>query len=252
MATNGRRIYSGFYKRFDGEIIYVVTTATDENTGEAIIVYTSPKLAFDHKYYTSTKKSFCENIIVNGKEQPKYRRQTQMKLSDDVIEELKDIGFRGPIRKVSEDYSPPAKIRYYQSSHSYYDYARNLCKNYKEDFDLIKLCIAEKRYIGINKNDFAKAYEDVVFVRNALKNVLSEYREFFEERFVKKISIRGYAEKYGINRGSVEHIQRKLIQSLSELLCKSDETDGKKRLFIRTEPDEDEPDINIKEWLELL
>ena len=254
MAHN-RRVYAGFYKRYDGEFIYVITTATDADSGEETVVYTTPSLVHKHKYFTTSKSSFCENVLFEGKERPKYRRQTQTKPSYDVVATVKAVGFRGPIRKADSDYSPPAEERFYQTSQTYYDYAKDLCKHYKEDFDLIRLCITEKRYIGIGKKEFSKAYEDVMFVRNSLKTALRDYKEFFDERYVHGLSVRKYADKYGLNRGSVENTQRKLFVALSALLQKRDETDGKIRIQpeYETEIDEEEEDtgIEIADWVKL-
>ena len=83
--NHNRRIYAGFYKRYDGEFIYVITTATDVDSGEETVVYTTPSLVHKHQYFTTTKSSFCENIVFKGKERPKYRRQTQTKAPYDVI-----------------------------------------------------------------------------------------------------------------------------------------------------------------------
>lgn len=228
--NHSRRIYSGFYKRYDGELVYVITTARDGDTGEPTVIYTPHTLVHKNKYYTVSKKSFCENVIIDGEERPKYNRQTQMMASPDLVDELESIKLRGPIRRSNSDYSPPAKLRNYQDSSSYYEYARDICKHYKEDFELVRLCITAKKYIGISKDNFAKAYEDVMLVRNSLKTVLKEYGDFFQERFIQNISVRKYAEKHDMNRGSVEHIQHKFFRALSDILYKRDDSESKCRL----------------------
>ncbi len=35
-----KRIYAGYYKRYDGTVIYVVTTARDADTGEETVIWT--------------------------------------------------------------------------------------------------------------------------------------------------------------------------------------------------------------------
>lgn len=37
-ATAGRRICAGYYRRYDGKVVYVVSLATDANTGEETVV----------------------------------------------------------------------------------------------------------------------------------------------------------------------------------------------------------------------
>lgn len=231
-----RRIYSGFYKRYDGEIIYVISTAKDGDTGESTVIYTPYSLMHDNKFFTVSKDSFCSSVIVDGNEVLKYQRQTQMKSSTKLIEDLKEKGLRGPIRRSSADHYMPSsdEFRFYQDSPSYYEYAKDLCKHYAEDLDLVRLCAKEKKYIGISKKDFDKVYEDVIFLRDSLKTVLKKYRGFFNEHYVQKISIRQYAAAHNMNRGSVEYTQRKLLSELSVLLSKRDEADGKSRLHQNT------------------
>ena len=48
------------------------------------------------KYYTSSKKSFCAFVEVNGERKAKYKRLLNMKISGEVIERLEEEGFRGP------------------------------------------------------------------------------------------------------------------------------------------------------------
>ena len=37
-----RRIYAGYYRRYDGKMIYVVTMAKDANTDEEVVIWTQP------------------------------------------------------------------------------------------------------------------------------------------------------------------------------------------------------------------
>ncbi len=55
----------------------------------------------------------------------------------------------------------------------------------------------------------------------------SEYRDFFNERFVKKKSIRKYAAEYNLNRGSVNHIQKKFYIAFAEQLAIRDKAQNK-------------------------
>lgn len=234
--NHNRRIYAGFYKRYDGEIIYVISTAKDGDTGESTVIYTPYSLMHDNKFFTVSKDSFCSSVIVDGNEVLKYQRQTQMKASTKLIEDLKEKGLRGPIRRSSADHYMPSsdEFRFYQDSPSYYEYAKDLCKHYAEDLNLVRLCAKEKKYIGISKKDFDKVYEDVIFLRDSLKTLLKEYKVFFDEHYIQNTSIRRYAESHSMNRGSVEYIQRKLLRDLSDLLYKRDYADGKNRLHQKT------------------
>ena len=72
--------------------------------------------------------------------------------------------------------------------------------------------------------------EDLQFLDNAMKTVLSEYRDSFRERFVEGLSIRKYAEAHQLNRGSVDYLQKKFFSALARLLKERDEAEGKCRL----------------------
>ena len=82
----------------------------------------------------------------------------------------------------------------YQQSRSYLAYAKDLCENYNFDRSKYRLCVKEKRFAAITRSDFVKLKEDLQFLDNALKTVLSEYQDYFQERFVEGLSIRKYAE----------------------------------------------------------
>ena len=96
-----RRIYAGYYQRYDGKLIYVVSMAKDADSGEDIVIWTPFTYSETHEYFTMSKKSFCEYVVVDGKRQAKFKRQTQMKIRDSTIEDYRAEGFRGPIRKES-------------------------------------------------------------------------------------------------------------------------------------------------------
>lgn len=230
METNDKRIYAGYYKRYDGQLVYVISTAKDADTGEDTVIYMPYSLTKRYGYYTISKRSFCETVIVKGKEVPKYRRQTQKTPSADVINTVKSTGFRGPIRKESFDNYSDLHVRVYQSSPTYYEYARDICKNYKKDLETINECIKMKRYINISKEDFNKAREDVRLLRSSIPTRLKEYKGFFHEHFVQGVSIRKYAERHGINRGSVELIQKKLLREFAAILYERDVSEGTTRI----------------------
>ncbi len=227
----GRRICAGYYRRYDGKVVYVISTATDADTGEETVIWTSYPFADVPRYCTSSKKSFCAFVKVDGERKAKYKRQINMKISAAAIERLEDEGFRGPVRKrhrrqLYEEYDS----REYQQSLTYHAYAKELCENYTFDWNKYHLCVKEKRYAAITRSDFAKLKEDLQFLDNALKTILSEYRDYFRERFVDGLSIRKYAEAHQLNRGSVDYLQKKFFSALARLLKERDEADGKCRL----------------------
>ena len=227
----GRRICAGYYRRYDGKVVYVISTATDADTGEETVTWTSYPFADVPRYCTSSKKSFCAFVKVDGERKAKYKRQINMKISAAAIERLEDEGFRGPVRKrhrrqLDEEYDS----REYQQSLTYHAYAKELCENYTFDWNKYHLCVKEKRYAAITRSDFAKLKEDLQFLDNALKTILSEYRDYFRERFVDGLSIRKYAEAHQLNRGSVDYLQKKFFSALARLLKERDEADGKCRL----------------------
>ena len=227
----GRRICAGYYRRYDDKTVYVISTATDADTGEETVIWTAYPFADVPKYYTSSKKSFCAFVEVNGERKAKYKRLMNMKISEAVIERLEDEGFRGPVwkkqrRQLEEEYDS----REYQQSLTYLSYAKDLCENYNFDRSKYRLCVKEKRFAAITRSDFAKLKEDLQFLDNSLKTVLSEYRDYFRERFVEGLSIRKYAEAYQLNRGSVDYLQKKFFSALARLLKERDEAEGKCRL----------------------
>ena len=228
----GRRICAGYYRRYDGKVVYVISTATDADTGEETVIWTSYPFADVPRYCTSSKKSFCAFVKVDGERKAKYKRQINMKISAAAIERLEDEGFRGPVRKrhrrqLDEEYDS----REYQQSLSYLAYAKDLCEHYNFDRNKYRLCVKEKRFATITKSDFAKLKEDLQFLDDALKTVLVTYQGYFQERFVDGLSIRKYAEAHQLNRGSVDYQQKKFFSALASLLKERDEAEGTCRLL---------------------
>ena len=59
-----RRIYAGYYRRYDSKLIYVVTVAKDADTSEEMVVWMPATYSEKHTYYTTSKQSFCESVLV--------------------------------------------------------------------------------------------------------------------------------------------------------------------------------------------
>ena len=212
-----------------GELEVVLS---DADTGEESVIWTTYPFATVPRYYTSSKKSFCAFIEVNGERKAKYKRMLNMKISGEAIERLEEEGFRGPVRKrkkwqLDESYDS----RDYQQSLTYYAYAKDLCEHYNFDRNKYRLCVKEKRFVAITKSDFAKLKEDLQFLDNVLKTVLVTYQGYFRERFVDGLSIRKYAEAHQLNRGSVDYQQKKFFSALASLLKERDEAEGICRLL---------------------
>ena len=158
----GRRISAGYYLRYDRKVVYVISLVTDADTGEESVIWTTYPFADVPKYYTSSKKSFCAFVEVNGEQKAKYKRLVNMKISEKAVERLTEDGFRGPIRNRQRPQPDEAyEFREYQQSPTYYAYAKALCEHYNVDRNKYRLCVKEKRFTAITRSDFAKLKENL-------------------------------------------------------------------------------------------
>ena len=105
-----RKIRAGYYRRYDGKVVYVVSLATDADTGVESVIWTTYPFAAVPRYYTSSKKSFCAFIELNGERKAKYKRMLNMKISGEAIERLEEEGFR-------ERFVDGLSIRKYAEAH---------------------------------------------------------------------------------------------------------------------------------------
>lgn len=96
-----RRIYTWYYRRYDGKVIYVITMAKDADTDEEVVIWTPNVYSDKRAYYTMSKCSFCDCVFVDGVRQPKFKRQTQMRLTASAIENFEKDGFVHPVRKAA-------------------------------------------------------------------------------------------------------------------------------------------------------
>ena len=225
-----KRVYAGYYKRYDGKLFYVVTMAKDGVTGEDMVIYMPYSIRNDENYLTISKKQFCEPVMVDGKLRAQYKRQTQMKIEQDFIDSLESDLLPTPKRK-RVPRPDEEKYREYRTATNYYDYAKDLCVNYLVDLRKYKFSKTyNDDFIALSKKEMEIVYEDLKFIKTCFQTVLRDYAEFFNERFIKRLSIRKYAEAHNMNRGSVENIQRKMYKKLSALLYERDQADGKVRI----------------------
>lgn len=230
---HNRRIFAGFYKRYDGKYIYVVAVVPDADTGEKVVIFHESLYAYRGEFFTMTKQSFCEMVEVDGEWVDKYTRQPQLKITEVHIDELVELGFCGPIRKKKpkDEEEIAYEHRSYRHAGTYTDYAKDLCTNYKTDLRKYNLCVAQKQYIGVwGKEEFDMLKEDLAFLNDCLKTVLKSYGAYFRERYIEGKSIRKYAEAHEMNRGSVDHLHRKFIAELAAALKARDDADGICRL----------------------
>ena len=222
-----RRIFAGYYKRYDGMSFYVIDVVKDLETGGDVVICKKETYTRD-EYFTLTREAFCQKVECNGKRMKKYFRVgTRDKISDSQLEKITEAGYPAPKR-----YKPKMdRVHYPRRQKTYEAYAKDICKWYKNDLTYYQMSMKEKQVIGFeDKKDFLKVKEDLKFMDLCLRTTLLEYAAYFKERFKEGKSIRKYAEEHNLNRGSVAYTQKKLIAVLSNLLEERDRTDGKSRL----------------------
>ena len=61
-----RKIRAGYYRRYDGKVVYVVSLATDADTGEETAIRILFLFLDPPKYYTISKQSLCAFLEVSG------------------------------------------------------------------------------------------------------------------------------------------------------------------------------------------
>ena len=228
-----KRVYAGYYTRWDKKRIYVVRVVKDFDTGEKIVICKDASFSKkdNEDYYTITKASFCEQIEVGGILQDKYIRQTREEIDRNMVLEVEEDGFEGPKRKPFTYHDDEYAIRHIRTSSSYHEYAKDICANYRLDQKRRKLINERRQYIGVSgKVDYSAMCEDISFLHQSLKTVLSDHIEIFQTRFAKGLSVRKAAEELQVNRGVIERRQAALIDAFSQLLHERDQADGVCRL----------------------
>lgn len=218
-----RRVFAGFYRRYDGMQFYVVDVVRDLETKQEVVICKRDENNACG-YFTLTMDEFCAKVEVDGKQIKKYfRDNNREKASDSFCEMLENDGYPTPIRKREEKNNP----RYRRNANTYLDYAKDLCKHYNEDLRTYQMCKQTKRLIGVDgKADLRALKEDLVFLHDCLKTAMKEYAEYFKERFIDGVSIRKYSEKHNLNRGSAEYLNKKFLAALADNLQKRDQVDG--------------------------
>ncbi len=224
-----RRIFAGYYKRLtDGLRFYVVDVVKDLETEQEVVICKKVSHKENGTYFTLTREAFCAKIIYDGVKRNKYYREVQRYGISELDQyDLERDGYRKPILKQSKF----DKIRVCRQEYNYLAYAKDICEWYAIDLKNYQLSIGQKRIMGFGrKKDFLAAKEDLKFLSNCLKTTLSNYSNFFEEHYAKKVSLRKYAEKHQLNRGSVDYVKKKFLTAFSLELEKRDLSDGIKRI----------------------
>ena len=183
-----KRVFAGFYTRYDGKPIFVVRVLKDIDTGEAIVVCKDASFAKeDNEHYFDDE--YAERAI--------------------------------------------------RCSRTYYEYAKDICENYRMDLRRYKLIRERKQYIGVsNREAYQAMCEDLAFAQQSLKTVLNDYAALFRKRFSEGLSIRKTADAMQQNRGVIERRQAALYRAFAQLLQQRDEADGVCRLMQKTEYDQ--------------
>ena len=236
-----KRVFAGYYKRYDGKRIYVVRVVKDIDTGEAVVICKDASFIREgnEEYYTIRLESFCEQVNVDGILRDKYIRQTRREVEPEMIGEVTEDGFPEPKSKpftyVDDEYAERA-IR---CSRTYYEYAKDICENYRMDLRRYKLIRERKQYIGVaGRKEYRAMCEDLAFIQQSLKTVLNDYADLFRKRFSEGLSIRKAADAMQQNRGMIERRQAALYRAFAQLLQQRDEADGVCRLMQKTEYDQ--------------
>ena len=93
-----KRVFAGFYTRYDGKPIFVVRVLKDIDTGESIVVCKDASFSKEDNehYYLIRYTSFCEQVEVDGVLRDKYVRQTRREIDEGTVREVKRTAFRSP------------------------------------------------------------------------------------------------------------------------------------------------------------
>ena len=181
-----KRVFAGFYTRYDGKPIFVVRVLKDIDTGESIVVCKDASFSKeDNEHcYLIRYTSFCEQVEVDGVLRDKYVRQTRREIDEGTVREMYEDGFPEPKSKpftyVDDEYTERA----IGCSRTYYEYAKDICENYRMDLRRYKLIRERKQYIGVsNREAYQAMCEDLAFAQQSLKTVLNDYASLPETLF---------------------------------------------------------------------
>ena len=235
-----RRVFAGYYKRYDGKPIFVVRVLKDIDTGESIVVCKDASFSREDNehYYLIRYTSFCEKVEVDGELRDKYVRQTRREIDEGTVREVYEDGFPEPKRKRFTYVDDEYEDRFIRCSQTYYKYAKDICENYRMDMQRYRLIRERKQYIGVHdREEYQAMREDLAFLQQSLKTVLHDYADLFRKRFSEGLSIRKTADAMQQNRGVIERRQAALYRAFTQLLQQRDKADGICRLSQETGED---------------
>ena len=216
-----KRVFAGFYTRYDGKPIFVIRVLKDIDTGEAIVVCKDASFSREDNehYYLIRYASFCEKVEVDGELRDKYVRQTRREIDTSIVREVYEDGFPEPKSKRFTFVDDEYENRFIRCSKTYYEYAKDVCENYRIDMQRYWLIRERKQYIGVHdREEYLAMREDLAFLQQSLKTVLHDYAEIFKKRFSEGLSIRKTADALQMNRGAVERRQSVLYLAFAVLL----------------------------------
>lgn len=225
-----KRVFAGYYERYDLVNIHVAMVVDDVDSGEKIVLFTYEGKHDDGKNHAISLKSFCEEVEYHGNVCPKFKRKTQRYKNKYYEEELSDAGLKVPRRHVKKE-KPCYTIRTCRRCSSYEEYAKDMCVHYSEDLNRYNQTVKMKRYVGVmGKSEFDALKEDLTFLQDCFYTSLKQYLPMFKMIYIKGVSIRNCAEELGKNRGSIEYAKKKMLDELADLLRHRDEIDNTSRL----------------------
>ena len=89
-----KRVFAGYYERYDLVNIHVAMVVDDVDSGEKIVLFTYEGKHDDGKNHAISLKSFCEEVEYHGNVCPKFKRKTQRYKNKYYEEELSDAGLK--------------------------------------------------------------------------------------------------------------------------------------------------------------
>ena len=114
----------------------------------------------------------------------KYVRQTRREIDEGTVREVYEDGFPEPKSKPFTYVDDEYVERAIRCSRTYYEYAKDICENYRMDLRRYKLIRERKQYIGVsNREAYQAMCEDLAFAQQSLKTVLNDYADLFRKRF---------------------------------------------------------------------
>ena len=234
----GEKVKPGIYRVYNGSPVEVIMMVPESDTGKEFVICKKWRFFRNKDYFVVSKENFYSEIEDKyGKKHQRYRYDDSYEEQPSNLEDIEEDGFnvRDRIVRMHEKAhrfdDSYLKHRTLRSSSSYVDYAKDIFEHITEDRARIELCRSEKKYIGLKKEEFKTLAEDLKYFDLCMKGPLAPFADYFNERFGEEPkSIREYAAAHNINRGSAEHIQRKMVRAFAEELKKRDDSDGIKRI----------------------